>query len=121
MAPTATTRRPALGRLSLGKAGKGKAGPQPVGGSKAANGRRQKPNRLLLGVLGLVAVAAVGRVAMPGMFGGGSRAVAPLSAPLTDRHLLRRAPTTTVPGGGTATTVARPSRDPFTPPPGFGS
>ncbi len=116
MAPSATARRPVRGRLSLGKP---KAGPQPVGAAASAGGR-QRPNKLLLGVLGLVAVVAVGRVAMPGMFGGGSPALPPL-APITGRHLLLHSPSTTLPGGATASTVVRTGRNPFTPPPGYGS
>jgi hypothetical protein len=131
--PTATTRsrplrgrsagapkrgRGRLGSITLGRPAKGKGGPVPVGG---ATGGRPKPNKFLLGVLGLVAVVAVGRVAMPGMFGGGPRhAVASFPAPLANRHFVHRVTATTVPGQATVKQVTRPGRDPFTPPPGFG-
>jgi len=111
MPSASTTRRPP--RVAL----RARAKAQPGAG---AGGRRQRPNRILLGVLGVAAVAAVGRLAAPGMFGGGTHGAVSFSAPLTDRHLVLHAPTTTVPGSGTATTVARPVRDPFTPPPGYG-
>jgi len=111
-------RLPGIAPAAKGKA-KGKSGPQPVG--KAA-GKRSKPNPILLGGLGLVAVAGIGRVAMPGLFGGGStHAVASFPAPLTNRHLVRHAPNASAPGGTTATTAGgRPDRNPFTPAPGFG-
>jgi len=111
MAPASTARRPP--RIALR--------PRSKGATPAATPGRQRPNRLLLGVLGAVAVVAVGRLAVPGMFGGGSHGVTSFSVPLTDRHLVPHAPSTTVPGGTTATTVGRPARDPFTPPAGYGS
>jgi hypothetical protein len=115
MAPSATARRPARGRLTLGKP---KGGPQPVG---AAATRKPRPNRALLAVLGVVALAAVGRLAMPSMFGGGGTGVSSFSVPLTNRHFLVHAPTTTVPAGATGASSGRPSRDPFSAPPGYGS
>src|SRR5579871_6353277 len=121
MAPATTTGRPARPRLTLGKAkGKAKArgGPQAVGG---APGGKKRPNRFLLGVLGVVAVAAIGHLAMPGLFGGGSGAVATFPAPLTNRHFGPHVTTTVPATSGTGATVGRPSRDPFTPPPGYGS
>ena len=117
-AKTARLRLPGAATAAKGKGkGKGKDGPQLVG----AAGKRAKPNKLLLGGLAVVAVAGLGRVAMPSLFGGGStHAVASFPAPLTNRHLVRHAPTA-APGATTATTAAgRPIRDPFTPPPGFG-
>ena len=121
MAPASSTaRRPARSRLAMpGKGGKTKGGPKPVGGGAA--GGRPRPNRLLLGVLGLVALAAVGRVAMPGLFGGGGHAAVSFTTPLTDRHFGAHVTPTTVAGGTTATTGGRPVRDPFTPQPGYGS
>jgi hypothetical protein len=116
MAPGTTT-RPRLSFGSLGGKRQKREGPQPI----ATAGGKSKPNKLLLSVLGLVALVAVGRLAMPGMFGGGSHGVATFTVPLTDRHFALHAPPTTAPGGTTAATVARPTRDPFAPAPGYGS
>jgi hypothetical protein len=100
----------------------GKDGPQLVGGPKA--GKRAKPNPVLLGVLGVIGVVGLARVAMPSLFGGGgTKAVASFPAPITNRHLVPRAVAPTgKPGSTTATTApGRPTRNPFTPPAGFGS
>jgi len=105
--PPATRRR--------GAARSTPAGPRAVGGAAG----RPKANPILLGGLGLVAVAALARVAMPGLFGGGSHPVASFPAPLTDRHFLGRAAPSTAPAGPAASGPSRPGRDPFTPPPGF--
>jgi len=104
-----------------------------LGGSKPANGgapegpkavgpgaKRAKPNKILLGGLSLVAVAGLVKVAMPGLFGGGSTPVASFPAPLTNRHFLGHATVTTVPTNSGQAATGRPIRDPFTPPPGFG-
>jgi hypothetical protein len=115
MAGSATARRPARRGLTLGKP---KDGPQPVG---AATGKKQRPNKFLLAVLGVVALAAGGRLAMPGMFGGGAHGVATFPAPLTNRHLATRVTTTTVPGGGSGGGATRPARNPFSAPAGYGS
>jgi hypothetical protein len=107
----------------VGAKGKSKAkdgGPQPVGPARAR--KRAKPNPILLGGLALVAVGALGRMAMPGLLGGGGpHAVASFPAPLTDRHLVTRRSLATATGPTTPTTAgSRPQRNPFDPPPGFG-
>ena len=109
-------RRPATPSKSQG-------GGRPPAAAKSASGRRSKPNPILLGGLGLVALVGIGRVAMPSMFGGGgSHAIASLPPPLTNRHLVHRATATTIPGATSATTApGRQGRDPFTPPSGFGT
>ncbi|HVM67835.1 MAG TPA: hypothetical protein VMU14_23370, partial [Acidimicrobiales bacterium] len=97
---------------------KKKEGPQPVGGP---SGGKPKPNKILLGVLGLVGVVAIGHLAMPGMFGSSGHAV-PFTAPLADRHLVTHLTTpTTVAGGPATVSTGRPGRNPFAPPPGYGS
>jgi hypothetical protein len=118
---TASKSRPKGGgglSLKLPTRGRGaaKSGAQPVSAKKA------KPNPILLGGLALVAVAAMTRVAMPGLFGGGTSAVASFPAPITNRHFGPSVVTsTTVVGGGPASnSTSRPSRNPFSPPPGFG-
>jgi len=107
----------ALGRLGASKLGKGGAqdGPKAVG----ARAKRSKPNPILLGGLGLVAVAGIAKVAMPGLFGSGSSPVAAFPAPVAGRHFLGRSTVTTVASGSGSAPVGRPIRDPFTPPPGF--
>ncbi len=116
MAPAATARRPGRARLAMpGKARKAKSAPKPV-----AAGGRQRPNRLLLGVLGVCALAAVGRLAMPSLFGGGGKSSVAFTSPVSGRTFVTHLTPTTVAGGTTATTVGRPVRDPFTPPPGYG-
>jgi hypothetical protein len=105
-----------------GKDAKAKEGPQLVGAAKSR--KRAKPNPVLLGVLGLILIVGLARVAMPSLFGGGGgRAVTTFPAPLTNRHLVPKAAApAAAPGSTTATTApGRPLRDPFTPPPGFGS
>lgn len=111
-----------------GKGTKGNAstkdGPQLVGGAKGAKGAKPKPNPILLGVLGVIGVVGLARVAMPSLFGGGgTKAVASFPAPLTNRHLVPRITASKTGAGSTAATTVpgRPARDPFTPPPGFGS
>jgi hypothetical protein len=115
-----------------GKGAKGDAsakdGPQLVGGAKgtkgAKAGKRAKPNPVLLGVLGVILLVGLARVAMPSLFGGGSSgAVASFPAPITNRHLVPRVTAPKTGAGSTAATTvpSRPPRDPFTPPPGFGS
>jgi hypothetical protein len=112
-----TATRPRLSFGSLGGKKQKHDGPQPVGASAG----KPKPNKFLLGVLGLLAIVAVGRLAMPGMFGGGGHAAATFTVPLTNRHFGVRATVATTPGGSTATTVVRPTRDPFAAPAGYGS
>ena len=118
MAPSTTTRRAGRARLTMpGRAANTKGGPKPIGGA----GGRQRPNRFLLGVLGVVALAAVGRLAMPSLFGGGAKSSVAFTSPISGRTFVAHLTPTTVAGGTTATTVGRPVRDPFTPPPGYGS
>jgi hypothetical protein len=119
-------RQPVFSGKGKGDGGKGganaKDGPQLVGGPKA--GKRAKPNPILLGVLGVIGVVGLARVAMPSLFGGGgTKAVASFPAPLTNRHLVPRITVSKSGAGSTAATTVpgRPARDPFTPPPGFGS
>jgi hypothetical protein len=119
---TASKTRPKAGARSLRLPTRGRAtarsGAQPVSPLKGS-----KPNPVLLGGLALVALAALARVADPGLFGGGTSAVSSFPAPITGRHFLTRGATpTTVAGNGTASDgTSRPSRDPFTPPNGFGA
>jgi len=107
-----------LSRLGATKPAKGGAqdGPKAVGHGT----QRAKPNKILLGGLGLVAVAGLAKVAMPSLFGGGTGAVASFPAPLTNRHFLGHVTVTTVANGGGPAATGRPVRNPFTPPPGFG-
>jgi hypothetical protein len=118
-------RQPVFAGKGKGAKGNAKDGPQLVGGAKGAKaGKRAKPNPILLGVLGVIGVLGLARVAMPSLFGGGgTKAVASFPAPLTTRHLVPRITASKAGAGSTvATTVpGRPPRDPFTPPPGFGS
>jgi hypothetical protein len=77
---------------------------------------RSRPNPLLLVVLGVVAVAGIGRVALSSMLGGGTiHSFAPIVLPRT----LVKKPTAPTPTGGQTVLVSRPSRDPFAPAPGF--
>ena len=121
-ASTASKSRPRAGGLSLRlptlSRAAAKSGAQPV-----SAGKRSKPNPVLLGGLALVAVAALVRLGDPGLFGGGSSGVSSFPPAITNRHFLTRGTTaTTVAGNGSASNAtSRPSRDPFTPPPGFGS
>ena len=118
---TASKSRPRAGGLSLRLPARGrvpaKPGAQPVSAVK-----RSKPNPILLGGLALVAVAAVARIADPGLFGGGTSAVSSFPAPLAGRHFspLGVTPTTVVVSGAGSNAISRPSRDPYTPPSGFG-
>ena len=91
-------------------------------GARPVGVKRNKPNPVLLGGLGLVVVAGLARVATPGLFGAGGTGVKAFPPPITNRHLVARLPVpTTVAGTGSAQTASgRPSRNPFTPPPGFG-
>ena len=119
-------RQPLFSGKGKGNGGKGGTnandGPQLVGGPKA--GKRAKPNPILLGVLGVIGVVGLARVAMPSLFGGGgTNAVASFPAPLINRHLVPKAAASTSKPGSTTATIApgRPTRNPFTPPAGFGS
>ena len=118
---TSKSRPKGGGSLSLRLPTRGR-GAAKSGGAQPVSAKRAKPNPILLGGLALVAVAAMARVAMPGLFGGGSSAVASFPAPITNRHFGTSAVTsTTVAGGGSASGGgSRPSRNPFSPPPGFG-
>jgi hypothetical protein len=118
---TASKSRPkGGGSLSLRLPMRGR-GAAKAGGAQPVSVKRSKPNPILLGGLALVAVAAMARVAVPGLFGGGTSAVSSFPAPITNRHFGTSAVTsTTVAGGGAASgTASRPSRNPFSPPPGY--
>jgi hypothetical protein len=101
----------------------GKPGsPAKGGGARPVNaGKRAKPNPVLLAGLALVAVAGLAKVAMPGLFGGGTSAVASFPAPVINRHFGHAVTTTTAAPTGPAGATGRPAWSPFTPPPGFGS
>jgi hypothetical protein len=118
MAMSTASKARSRGAKPAARGGRGAAGgARPVG-----VGKRSKPNPILLGGLGLVAVAGLAKVAMPSLFGGGgTSAVASFPAPLTNRHLVDRLTTpTTVASTSTAAAQGRSDRDPFTPPAGFG-
>jgi hypothetical protein len=119
-ASTASKSRPRAGGLNLRLPTRGRAAAKP-GAQPVSAVKRAKPNPVLLGGLALVAVAALVRVADPGLFGSGSSAVSSFPPPVTGRHFLtgRGATPTTAVGGTSSNPTSRPSRDPFTPPPGF--
>lgn len=87
---------------------------QPRTGPRPA--ARRRPNPILLVVLALVAVAAIGRVAIGSLAGGGTiHSFAPIVVP---RTLARKAASPPA-AGGQAALVGRSARDPFAPAPGF--
>lgn len=86
-----------------------------VAGARPAVGRK-RPNPILLVVLALVAVAAVGRLAIGSLAGGGTmHSFAPIVVPRT----LARKPAAPSAGGSPAALIGRSPRDPFAPAPGF--
>jgi hypothetical protein len=89
-------------------------------GKKQA-GAQAKPNRALLAVLGVLAVAAVLRLAVPALFGGGGGSVKPFTFTQPAVHLVRRAPQSSSSSVGSVSAVVRTARDPFAVPPGYTS
>ncbi len=77
-----------------------------------------RPNRVLLGVLGLVALLFVAHLVMPGLFGGGGSTPAAFTPPATPLHLTRR-PAQAAASAGSVSHAVRTARDPFSAPPGY--
>jgi hypothetical protein len=106
--------KPRISKPGIGKPGIDKPAPRSAGLKKA-----RKVNPVLIGLLGLVAVAALGHVMLPHLLGGGS--VAPFNPPVLTRHLVARG---TLPSGGASPAgsgggVTPVTRTPFAPPPGY--
>jgi hypothetical protein len=118
---TASKSRPRGGGLSLRLPTRNRGGAKP-GAQPVSAAKRSKPNPILLGGLGLVAVAALARLADPGLFGGsGTSAVSSFPAPIVGRHFSVGGVTSTTVVTGTAShATSRPPRDPFTPSSGYG-
>jgi len=102
-----------LATVGLRARGPARSGPRRAR-SSAKGGQRSSP--VLLVVLGVVVLAAIIRFAIPSLVGGGgTTAFKPVLVP---RHLVKRAPAP-APNGGGGVVVSRPSRDPFSAPPGY--
>jgi len=84
-------------------------------GGRGTGKAAQAPNKKLLAILGVVAVVAVGRFALPSLAGGGGGSHPTPPPVVAGRHLVplgaAPAPTAT----GKAVQVGRPARNPFVP------
>ena len=89
-------------------------------GGRRTPGRGGRPRSVhpaLLVILAVVFLAAVVRLALPSLAGGGN--LAPFTPIIPDRHLVVRGAGTLSPSGHTPTTEATTARDPFAAPPGY--
>jgi len=105
--------------LTLPSFGKGKAaGPRTTKAGKAGR-RTNRPNPIVLVLLGVVMLAAVFHFVMPSLFGGGG-SVAPFTPSNVELRLVPRGQAALGAGlGGSAGVATRTARNPFASPPGY--
>jgi hypothetical protein len=92
-------------------------GTRTPAGRAGSTARARPIHPAFMVVLAVVFLAAVLRLAVPSLTGGGN--LKPFTPVIPARHLVARNATPATGGSATATTVAPGGRDPFTPPSGY--